>query len=222
MADCNWLQLQENGIDGWHTFVLHTWDRGVHGFTEAYVARPDLDFVSTGHGVQYIRDAILPNGNRFIRVSEVIVPTARSIPPPSVDGDDPENEPGPARMVGWWVPIDDTHTMGFHIELRPARARGAAGAPGSAYQPTERYERDYVERQRRPDDWEAQVGQGPIVNHAREHLGTSVRGVVMFRRLLRDGIEAIAKGEDPPGILRGRENPVIEIGARNQVTAPED
>ena len=118
------------------------------------------------------------------------------------------------RAVGWWVPVDDTHTMGFHIELRPA------GVRGSAYQPTEPYERDYVERQRRPDDWEAQVGQGPIVNHSREHLGTSDRGVVMFRRLLRDGLKAIEAGEDPPGILRGEKDPVVRIGARNQVTAP--
>ena len=92
--------------------------------------------------------------------------------------------------------------------------------PGSAYQPTEPYERDYVERQRRPDDWEAQVGQGPIVNHTREHLGTSDRGVVMFRRLLRDGHKAIEAGEDPPGILRNEKAPVVRIGARNQVTAP--
>jgi nitrite reductase/ring-hydroxylating ferredoxin subunit len=215
VADCNWLQLQENGIDGWHTFVLHSWDRGVFNFTDAYSVRPELEFVSTGHGVQYIRDATLPNGNRFVRITEVIVPTARSVPPPTVDGDDPEGETEPARMVGWWVPIDDTHTMGFHIEFRPAGMRGAA------YQPTEPYERDYVERQRRPDDWEAQVGQGPIVNHAREHLGVSDMGIVMFRRLLSDGIAAIARGEDPPGLQRDVENPVFEIGARNQVTAPD-
>jgi len=34
------------------------------------------------------------------------------------------------------------------------------------------------------------VGQGPITLHSEEHLAASDRGVVMFRRLLRQQIEA--------------------------------
>ena len=44
--------------------------------------------------------------------------------------------------------------------------------------------------QRFPDDKEALEGQGPIAIHALEHLGTSDRGVIMFRKLLKRGIEA--------------------------------
>lgn len=210
VAECNWLQLQENGIDAWHTYVLHTWHGGVFDFTDAYGARPELRFDETDHSVRYFRDAILPNGNRFVRVTEVFAPTARSVPPPTVHGDDPEGESTPARMVGWWVPVDDENTIGFHIEVRP---RGA-----KPYQPIEPPDRSYEERQRKPDDWEAQVGQGRIASHAREHLATSDMGVVKFRRLLRDGLKAIERGGDPPGVVRGQSETTVTVAARNTVS----
>ncbi len=217
IAACNWLQLQENAIDAAHLFILHTWHHGMHEFTDAYGARPELGFTRTGFTVQYHREAELPNGNRFLRVGEVLVPTARSIAAPTVTGDDPENETEPARMVGWWVPVDDENTVGFHIEVRPPLPDGR---PHKAYQPAVIPERSYEERQRRPDDWEAQIGQGAMASHAREHLGTSDMGIVHFRRLLRAGLDAIAKGEDPPGALRTGETMRVRVGARNEVTPP--
>ena len=216
IAACNWLQLQENAIDAWHTYVLHTWHGGVFNFTDAYSARPDIDFVDVGHGVQYIREATLPNGNRFIRISEVIVPTARCIPPATVLGEDPEGETEPARRIGWWVPVDDTHSVGFAIALSPPGSDRPPRRTTLAMPP-----RTYEDRQRMPDDWEAQVSQGPIASRAREHLGTSDRGVVMFRRLLLNGLAAIERGDDPPGILRVGDNPMLMIGARNAVIAPD-
>jgi hypothetical protein len=35
--------------------------------------------------------------------------------------------------------------------------------------------------------------------HDLEHLGSADRGVIMLRRILRDGIRAVARGEDPRG-----------------------
>ena len=217
VAACNWLQLQENAIDVWHTAILHTWFHGVHNFTEAYKAAPHTRFEQTGCSVRYFRDAKLANGNRFLRVGEIFVPTARAIAPPSVAGEDPESETEPGRMIGWWVPVDDTHTIGLHIEARP---RGRNGEEPPLYQPLEPYERPYEDRQRRPDDWEAQVGQGPIVNHRREHLGVSDTGVVMFRRMLERSLDAIERGEDPVGVRRGPDRVEVPVGARNAVVAP--
>ena len=40
-----------------------------------------------------------------------------------------------------------------------------------------------------------------IVIHALEHLGTTDRGITMFRRLVREGIRAVQRGEDPKGLV---------------------
>jgi hypothetical protein len=36
--------------------------------------------------------------------------------------------------------------------------------------------------------------------HALEHLASTDRGVVMLRRIVREGIRAVARGEDPYGV----------------------
>ena len=62
--------------------------------------------------------------------------------------------------------------------------------------------RSFEESQRTPGDYDAQVSQGPIARHGLEHLTSSDRGVTMFRRAVRDGIEAVRRGLDPKGIVR--------------------
>jgi 5,5'-dehydrodivanillate O-demethylase len=44
--------------------------------------------------------------------------------------------------------------------------------------------------------WET---QGPISDRGKEHLGESDRGIIMFRKLLRDQIQAVQNGGDPIG-----------------------
>ena len=58
----------------------------------------------------------------------------------------------------------------------------------------------YEERQRAPGDWDAWVSQGPVTLHSREHLGTTDRGVIMYRKLVRQGIRAVAEGNAPKGL----------------------
>ena len=102
----------------------------------------------------------------------------------------------------WRVPVDDTNTVEFAFVYSdldeteayfdkpwPADISNAAG-------------RAYEEAQRVPGDFEAQVGQRPIAIHATEHLATSDKGVAMFRRMVREGIETVQRGDDPRGITR--------------------
>ena len=56
--------------------------------------------------------------------------------------------------------------------------------------------------QRHPDDKEAVEGQGPIALHGLEHLVSSDKGVMLFRKLLRAAIGEVREGRDPKGILR--------------------
>jgi len=60
----------------------------------------------------------------------------------------------------------------------------------------------YEESQRHPGDFEAQVSQRPIAVHGLEHLGTTDRGISMFRNQIRRGIRAVKAGQDPVGLSR--------------------
>jgi hypothetical protein len=46
------------------------------------------------------------------------------------------------------------------------------------------------------------ASQGAINVHELEQLGSLDRGVAMYRRYVRAGIEAVARGEQPPGVYR--------------------
>ena len=222
VAECNWLQIHENAVDPMHTFVLHSANSG-NQFTPAFSVLPEIDFESTANSVQYIRNATLPNGNRFHRIGEVFIPNFRSLPSQTPKGDELIKEPG--RFIGWWVPVDDTHTVGFHIEALPivdGKADGSVWAdavPGlsnSNIPPPETYE----DTQRRPGDKEAQTSQRPVAVHALEHLATSDMGIIKFRHLLRKAAKSIQKGEDPPGIVHTG-NSVISVASKNEILPPE-
>ena len=51
-------------------------------------------------------------------------------------------------------------------------------------------------------DAAAQIGQGRIADRTAEHLGFSDRGVIQVRKLWLSAIQAVQRGDDPPGILR--------------------
>jgi hypothetical protein len=60
-------------------------------------------------------------------------------------------------------------------------------------------DRPYEERQRHPGDYDAQSSQRTIAVHDLEHLAATDRGVVMLRKIVRDGIRAVQAGETPRG-----------------------
>jgi hypothetical protein len=106
-------------------------------------------------------------------------------------------------LLRWMVPIDDTHTVTigwrfFNDHLDPDRKgdRGQVGKGRIDF--VGQYEdRPYEERQRQPGDYEVQVSQRPIAIHDLEHLGSTDRGVALWRRLVKRGIRAVATGTPP-------------------------
>ena len=60
----------------------------------------------------------------------------------------------------------------------------------------------YEACQRRPGDFEAQVGQRPVAVHDLEHLGATDREVIIFRQQIRREIRAVQAGQDPQGVCR--------------------
>jgi 5,5'-dehydrodivanillate O-demethylase len=61
-----------------------------------------------------------------------------------------------------------------------------------------RHVTNYVEGQ----DIMAWVTQGAIVDRTTEHLGRSDIGVAMVRKMFREQMDRVARGEDPLGVIR--------------------
>jgi len=102
-------------------------------------------------------------------------------------------------VIRWAVPVDDTQTLNFELaQVDPAWGLTSAqiAQPGFG----QSADRPYEERQRHPGDYDAQSSQRTIAVHDLEHLASTDRGVIMFRKILRDGIRAVQAGEAPRGL----------------------
>ena len=108
-------------------------------------------------------------------------------------------------MSRWIVPLDDTNTMLIefrHVSETEDVVTPAWWADRSVMLPGQLAADTYEESQRRPQDFEAQVSQRPIAIHGLEHLGTTDRGITIFRNQIRRGIRAVKDGNDPVGLFR--------------------
>ena len=189
---------------------------------------PSIGFEKTALGVRYNLVKDLPNGNRFVRHAECILPNAFIIPD--------IREPGTTRKrkergteLSWAVPVDNEHVTGLSIVAWPIED----GAPKQDWRPgTDTVQdirpgsvlaRSYEERQRKPDDLEAQEGQRAIAVHALENLATSDAGIAMLRRLLREQIKRVEDGFDPMNVVRDtRGNRKIPTNAWNTILSPAE
>jgi nitrite reductase/ring-hydroxylating ferredoxin subunit len=195
---CNWLQVIENTQDPVHTVFLHTRASGAQ-FGEAWGELQIIDYHETPIGMfncqtRRWRDHV------WVRTTETILPNANQTGALWEEAHD-EKFFVRTSLFRWMVPIDDTHTVTigwrfFNDALDPEgkgdRARVGKGTIDFVGQYPDR---PYAERQRQPGDYEVQVSQRPIAVHALENLGSTDRGVAMWRRLVRQGIRAVAAGE---------------------------
>jgi phenylpropionate dioxygenase-like ring-hydroxylating dioxygenase large terminal subunit len=197
--DCNWIQIKENPVDPHHTHVLHAIPqlRGMEHFAPEFAEFPVFTFTETASGVGYL--AVRRVGdNVWVRSAETIGSNLHAISSIFESGRECKTASPPFMSV-WALPVDDEHTMSFFVS-------SVAEDEPMVFE-KRRYlevfgqmdDRAYRERQWLPGDHDAQVSQGPINMHETEHLGTNDRGVVLFRRYVRRGIEAVQRGEDPQG-----------------------
>jgi hypothetical protein len=61
--------------------------------------------------------------------------------------------------------------------------------------------------------WET---QGPVLDRTRERLGSADKGVVMYRRLVKEQIEALAQGKVPLGVRPADRESIIELDVINE------
>jgi nitrite reductase/ring-hydroxylating ferredoxin subunit len=205
---CNWLQVRENEMDPIHLTFLHSRLFGVQ-FTAVYGEIPTMEWQETPRGLIYLTTRRWKD-RLYLRSNDMLLPNVVRV----AGIEDAEGETLFDRRgssLNWVVPIDDTScmTIGYsdinkalvlpdgkgYIDRMARQGGHAVGAAdvGQTGEPS------YDERQRAPGDWDAWVSQGPITQHGREHLATSDRGVVLYRKRLRDEIRKVARGEDPVG-----------------------
>nr|AAV33660.1 MnbA [Comamonas sp. JS46] len=227
VKDCNWLQHHENVVDPWHLLVLHQQISGDQFDGALMQGRSKIDFESTDLGVRYRVIKDLPNGNRLVRYAEVVMPNIILVPNIHEQGTVPKNKDR-CTEITWTVPVDNEHLTAFSIVAWPLVDGKPVDdwMPGTdvriKVRPAGQGERTYEERQRNPDDREAQEGQRPIAIHALERLAPSDRGVVMLRRQLKEQIQIVKDGNDPMNIVRDEgANTRIRTNAWNTVLSPE-
>ena len=190
---CNWLQIKDNSMDPVHTSFLHAISSG-YQFTEAFGALAELDWEETPYGMMYIatrrdrRSGLGARGRLHGSQRPSVHPRARG----RHEGKGVE----PARGD----PLGRAHRRHAHLE----HGAGAGGPGVGAHAGTDRQPRLRPVRRpavrgatAAPADYDAQASQREIAVHALEHLASTDRGVIMLRKIVRDGIRAVAAGRDP-------------------------
>ncbi len=202
--ECNWMQIKENSMDPWHTHVLHMIPqmRGVEKqFDDSFGEIPFFTWVETPAGCMYL-GARRVGDNIWVRSSETFGANLHIISSIFESGKKVQQASAPF-MTMWTLPVDDTHSINFYIshildnDPMPFSKRRELEAFG------QNGDRPYRDRQWIPGDYDAMVSQGAegLNPHELEHLGSQDRGVTMFRRFIRRGIEAVQEGRDPVGFF---------------------
>jgi 5,5'-dehydrodivanillate O-demethylase len=195
---CNWLQAMENSVDPVHTYYLHSHTLKLKGnpdhvpFHYQPLSKIEFELVvqPTWAGIQ--KQRIFAGDNIPVEAPHpLIFPNILFVP---------------VRMgyaMHFRTPIDDTTTQIFQFRFRPTEDGGIAAQPedppaefvGTKNDAGEFHMEDFSSQDHMA--WET---QGPIADRAKEHLGESDRGILLFRKLLRDQIRAVQNGGDPLGI----------------------
>ena len=194
----HWLQIVENSVDPAHTGTLH----GVGTQrSDLWNQIPKVDFTWDGIGIQTRQTR-----GQYDRTGYLRIPTTILI-----------NHPWPGGKLNhprftaiFRTPVDRTHTLLFHATFTPfVDGKTPELLPGMKF-----YLADAVQ-QIFQQDFDAITSQGAVFDRTNERLATTDRGVILLRKVFREAIEAVQRGEDPPGVLRGPEwNRVLDSGEK--------
>ena len=204
---CNFFQRIDNNGDTYHVPFVHrgaysaSSDNNRSGLPE--ISKEESPWGTTGY-------ASFSQGWR--NVFQFFMPNVYAFRNPS-----PEPECGSEDRMQWDVPLDDEHSLEFRLRRLPltgpaaseyrARAAAAADEPkvsvaqmGQAvlsgklsFQDLDHFFKDKISLVH-TQDFVSQVGQGSIAERAREHLGRSDVGVILFRKIWERELRALAEG----------------------------
>jgi phthalate 4,5-dioxygenase oxygenase subunit len=173
---------------------------------------PEIQVATTDYGMRLTTLRKVSEAQTHVRVTNVVFPQAFVIPMSSE-----------MTISQWHVPVDDTHCYWYAIftsftgpvdkqQMRDQRL-ALYELPGYTSRRNKRNDYGYdVEEQLSQtytgmgddinvhDQW-AVESQGPIQDRTREHLGSTDKGIVAFRRMLVKAIEATQEGGAAPMVI---------------------
>ena len=110
------------------------------------------------------------------------------------------------------TPVDDHHTLLFHVTYVPPLNGSLPDLPeGMELVAANQVQTLFIQ------DYRAIVTQGAPVDRSVERLGTTDIGVIMLRKKIERGIEAVKHGKDPEGIVRNLPEGLI-IASSEKIT----
>ena len=195
VLQCNWLQAMENSVDPTHTYYLHSHTLKLKGTKDFvpfhYQALRKIDFElviePSWAGIQKQR---VFAGEEVEAPHPLIFPNILFVPVRS------------GYALHFRTPIDDLNTQVYQFRFNPTKDGSVAAQPEDPpieYVGTKNADGEFHLDNFASQDHMAWETQGPIADRAIEHLGEGDRGVIMFRKLLREQIQAVQNNQDPIG-----------------------
>ena len=215
-VDHNWFQTYENASDHLHVPMLHVLISGPQFDDPRITSKiPEIKwrYSDAGDSILTITSRPLPNGEKWLRVEQGLIPNLLALPPFMGDG--------VTTALSAFVAIDDTNFVPMNFERRRKDAPALNPLEFAGFGPENKpwSKMTLEEHQMYPIDYEAQASQGKISSHSEEHLSYSDTGVGMHRRLFKQQCEAVAAGRNPVGVAFKEEDRRIVIEARSWVEA---
>jgi len=221
----NYAQAVEGGIDTVHSSFLHNNDLSNERHFKRIDTAPKLEVERTNYGFRYAGIRNLGEIGNYVRIYQFVLPF-HQFRSHQVDFEGSGKRQALPMIQGhMWVPMDDENTMVFNWmlavdedkpltpELILKRETSAGRGPdGEGVVRHQTRDNDWLidrELQRKKtftgirglntQDLAVQESMGPLVDRSREHLGTTDKAIIQFRRCLLDAARDLPNGIDPPG-----------------------
>ena len=197
--NCNWLQILDAIMDPIHTSFLHStisgtqFSKGLGEIGELEVFERGIQFL--GSNTRRVNDYV------WVRVNELILPNFTQAGAAFAADGTKTKFFGRSSFTRWVVPIDDTHSMSlawanFGERGDPIEYNNKEGC--ELIEQGELVERPWEEKRLRPSDAEAVEGMGKISKHKGEHLMPTDKGILVYRRRIRQLIKDLENGKKMP------------------------
>jgi 5,5'-dehydrodivanillate O-demethylase len=219
VIDCNWLQPMENSVDPSHLYWLHgTQFKSGHLDLHMKQYEEKHEFIRFEYGIMKRR--VTPGKNPgdppMADEHPLVFPAALR----HVTNDVRAGRKGGMRHnLQIRVPLDDTHTQVYRVNFVPSATERSPldQDPPFEHRPLKDADGNYYMDIVSAQDSMAWETQGPITDRTQENLGAGDRGIVMFRRLLKEQIEIVRAGGEPMGVIRDpAKNKIIDLNVINE------
>jgi 5,5'-dehydrodivanillate O-demethylase len=206
---CSWLQCMENAADPVHFEFLHA---AFGNYQLKRLGRPPamqtprhvkIEFDRFPYGIMKRRllEGESPDVDDWTTGHPLLFPNILAVGSAS------------APTLQFRVPVDDTHTVQFAYRTSVREPDGVPRPMAVKHRSLFNDEGKIIADNVPAQDMVGWVGQGPVSDRTQEHLATSDKGVLLYRRMLLEQMERVERGEEPMAVIRdrGENEPMINI-----------